>query len=121
MIFFTADTHFNHANIINFCKRPFSDVIHMNETIIKNWNSKVNYDDEIYILGDITISRSGLEANKILERLNGKKYLIKGNHDVYIDDIEFNESYFEWIKDYYVLDYQKCKFILTLRKSKKMG
>ncbi len=40
-VFFTSDTHFNHANIIRFCNRPFKDVSHMNEAIISNWNRVV--------------------------------------------------------------------------------
>jgi calcineurin-like phosphoesterase family protein len=112
MIFFTADTHFNHSNIINLCKRPFSDVGQMNETLIRNWNSCINNNDEIYILGDFLFKGSGIEAESIINRLNGKKYLIKGNHDKFIEDKNFNENNFEWIKDYYVLHYQKMKFIL---------
>ena len=56
-VFFTSDTHFNHGNIIRFCDRPFKDVEMMNETIIAKWT-------------------------KILDRLNGKIYLIMGNHDL---------------------------------------
>jgi calcineurin-like phosphoesterase family protein len=112
MIFFTADTHFNHSNIINLCGRPFSNVIQMNETLIKNWNARVNDNDEIYILGDFLFKGSGLEAENIIKRLNGKKYLVKGNHDKFIDDNDFNKNNFKWINDYYVLRYQKTKFVL---------
>jgi calcineurin-like phosphoesterase family protein len=112
MIFFTADTHFNHSNIINLCGRPFVDVGQMNETLIKNWNSCINNNDEIYILGDFAFKGSGLETENILKGLNGKKYLIKGNHDKFIEDKNFNRKNFEWIKDYYVLYYQKIKFVL---------
>jgi calcineurin-like phosphoesterase family protein len=112
MIFFTADTHFNHSNIINLCGRPFSNVGQMNETLIRNWNSCVDYNDEIYILGDFVFKGSGLEVDNIIKRLNGKKYLIKGNHDKFVDDINFNKNNFEWVKDYYVLTYQKTKVIL---------
>ncbi|MDR1220438.1 MAG: metallophosphoesterase, partial [Treponema sp.] len=112
MIFFTADTHFNHSNIINLCGRPFSNVIQMNESLIKNWNSCVNDNDEIYILGDFLFKGNGLEADNIIKRLNGKKYLVKGNHDKFIDDKNFNKKNFEWISDYYVLHYQKIKIVL---------
>ncbi|MDR0785008.1 MAG: metallophosphoesterase family protein [Treponema sp.] len=112
MIFFTADTHFNHSNIINLCGRPFSNVGQMNETLIKNWNSCINNNDEIYVLGDFAFKGSVFETENIIKRLNGKKYLIRGNHDKFIENRIFNGNNFEWIKDYYVLNYQKIKFIL---------
>jgi calcineurin-like phosphoesterase family protein len=112
MIYFTADTHFNHLNIIRHCGRPFADVWQMNEQLIQNWNSCVKSSDEIYILGDFMFKGSGTEANDIVKRLNGRKYLIKGNHDKFIEDETFDKSNFEWILDYYVLNYKKMKFIL---------
>jgi len=112
MIYFIADTHFCHSNIISLCKRPFSNVEEMNKTLIQNWNSCVNAKDEIFILGDFIYKGTGIEANEIIEKLTGTKYLIKGNHDIFIDDVNFNKSNFKWIKDYFVLNYQKIKFIL---------
>jgi calcineurin-like phosphoesterase family protein len=94
------------------CGRPFFDVGEMNETLIKNWNAWVHKNDEIYILGDFAYKGTGLEAESIIKRLNGKKYLIKGNHDKFIEDKNFNKNNFEWIKDYYVLPYKKLKFVL---------
>jgi calcineurin-like phosphoesterase family protein len=47
-IWFTADTHFGHANIIQNCKRPFSSVMKMNEKLIENWN-RVYWADEIML------------------------------------------------------------------------
>jgi calcineurin-like phosphoesterase family protein len=84
----------------------------MNETLIKNWNACINNNDEIYILGDFAFKGSGFEAENIIKRLKGKKYLIKGNHDKFTEDKNFNGNSFEWIKDYYVLHYKKIKFIL---------
>lgn len=76
-IWFIADTHFNHESIIKHCKRPFSSIEEMNETLIRNWNDLVNRHDRIYILGDFAFS----DHIKFIDRLKGKKHLIKGNHD----------------------------------------
>ena len=112
MIYFTADTHFYHSNIINLCARPFSNIEQMNDTLINNWNSCVDKKDDIYILGDLAFKGNSSEVNDILNRLNGKKYLIVGNHDKYLNDEHFNSNNFVWIKDYYVFKYQKRKFVL---------
>ena len=103
ILFFTADNHFNHANIIKHENRPFSSVEEMNEVMIEKWNEKVKKNDSIYILGDFVWSK----PSEIIPRLNGKKYLIKGNHDK-----QSNSSYFEWVKDYYRLKYNNDTFIL---------
>ena len=52
----------------------------MNAHMIRQWNDHVTKKDEVYILGDFAISR-GRAADEILRQLNGKKYLIEGNHD----------------------------------------
>ena len=80
-VFFTSDTHFNHANIIGFCSRPFKNVNEMNETLIANWNRVVGVDDIVFHLGDFCLGGSA-EWTNVLNRLNGKIYLIVGNHDM---------------------------------------
>ena len=112
MVYFTSDQHFFHMNAIDMCERPFDDLEEMHKTLIDNWNSTVGKSDEIYLLGDFVFRGSGSQANEILRQLNGKKYLIKGNHERYLKDSEFNISAFEWIKDYYVLSYKDMRFIL---------
>lgn len=79
MIYFTADTHFDHANIIRFCNRPFATVEEMNEALIANWNHKVHGNDTVYILGDMFFRTTDPEP--ILRQLKGRKHLITGNHD----------------------------------------
>ena len=81
LLFFTADTHFGHKNIIEYCKRPFRDVEEMNETLIDNWNRTVGMNDIVFHLGDFGMGDAA-EWNRILERLNGRIYLIAGNHDL---------------------------------------
>ena len=112
MIYFTADTHFCHANIIKSCDRPFKDVKEMNQVLINNWNSRVRDCDEIYILGDFLYRGTGNDANGILGRLKGRKYLITGNHDRYLEDSQFWPGAFEWIKDYHIIQHHGIKIVL---------
>lgn len=79
-IYLVSDTHFNHENIIKYCNRPFKDIYEMNDTIIKNWNSLIKENDIVYHLGDFGFGTKE-ELKTIFDKLNGKKYLIMGNHD----------------------------------------
>jgi calcineurin-like phosphoesterase family protein len=83
----------------------------MDEKLIENWNRKVKPKDEIYILGDF-IFGNGDKANQLVKKLNGKKYLIKGNHDRFLKDKKFDYSLLEWVKDYYVIKQNKLPIIL---------
>lgn len=105
MKYYTADLHLDHLSILQFesKSRPFNNIDEMNEALIKKWNNKVNWDDEVYILGDFCFDNHGDRATNFLKRLNGKKYLIRGNHDGFIGKSQFDKSQFEWIKDYAVI------------------
>lgn len=96
-IFYIADTHFSHANVIKFDKRPFTDVEIMDEMLIQNWNKTVTNEDTVYILGDFCW-KSESRWIEILERLNGKKILIRGNHD--LKNLDKSKKYFRNIMDY---------------------
>lgn len=78
-IFFTSDFHYNHMNILKFTKRgdKWSNIYEMNDALISRWNAVVGKKDFVYILGDFTWDRCGW----LLNVLNGKKYMIEGNHD----------------------------------------
>lgn len=79
MIYFIADTHFGHANIIKMCNRPYPDIDTMNAELIAAWNRRVTGNDTVYILGDMFFRCNDPEP--ILKQLKGKKHLILGNHD----------------------------------------
>lgn len=80
-VFFTSDLHFGHQNIIKFCNRPWETTEEMDEALIKNWNSVVKEDDIVFDLGDFAFAPNW-RWKEILSRLNGKHYLILGNHDI---------------------------------------
>ena len=79
-LFFTSDSHYDHKNILKYCKRPFSSVEEMNQGLIDNWNSVVCPDDTVFHLGDVTFGGNTNLINYI-SQLNGHIILIKGNHD----------------------------------------
>lgn len=111
MIFFTADLHFYHDKIIRHTQRPFHNVEEMNKALIKKWNDKISSNDEVYILGDFTMKGADL-ASAILYSLKGKKHLVRGNHDNFIDDPQFDRSLFASIQDYLEIVYCNTNFIL---------
>lgn len=80
-IWFTSDSHFGHRNIIKYCKRPFSSAEEMDEVMTDKWNEVVGDRDWVFHLGDFYCGKSRRDAEKIFDSLNGKKFLIKGNHD----------------------------------------
>lgn len=80
MVYFTADTHFFHRNIIKYSSRPFSSVEDMHENLITQWNGVVGKNDIIYHLGDFSLGSPERTA-EVLERLNGVKYLCIGSHE----------------------------------------
>lgn len=109
VIYFIADTHFSERNIIEYENRPFEDVVKMDQELLSRWNSIVNEDDEVYVLGDF--GADGHEAS-ILNQLSGKKFLIKRNHDVksnqYYRDAGFEEIYDHpiIIKKFWILSHE---------------
>ena len=90
MIWFTSDTHFNHANIIEYTNRPFANVDEMNQELIRRWNEIVSPEDTIYHLGDVTLE-GWKTAQKFLNQANGKIFIVPGGHD------------HRWINEYHKL------------------
>ena len=74
---FIADLHLSHENMAK--RRGFSTVEEHDEHIIAKWNSVVHKRDVTYILGDVTMEKSA--PYHLLDRLNGIKHIVLGNHD----------------------------------------
>ena len=77
---FTSDNHFGHKNIIHHCSRPFVSTAEMDAVMVANWNALVQPDDNVWHIGDFCYKSSRAPADH-LQRLNGHKHLIWGNHD----------------------------------------
>lgn len=114
MRYYIADCHFYHANMNDkMDKRGFATVEDMNDYMIKQWNSKVKKNDEVVILGDLSFG-DGRQTNNILRKLNGKKFLIEGNHDhKFLKDKDFDKSLIEWVKPYYEMNDNGRKVVLS--------
>ncbi len=78
-VWFTGDTHFGHKKIIDYCERPFNSVENMNWSLTNHWNARVAPDDVVYHVGDFAFGNKYAES--MLNELNGKIHLIRGNHD----------------------------------------
>lgn len=85
MHWFTADPHYSHERIIGFCDRPFPDVATMNAHLLAECRARIQPDDDLWILGDVTAGRSSdaqrREVRGIFHSLPGRRHLIRGNHD----------------------------------------
>jgi len=93
-----ADPHFGHWGVCNFLRedgsklRPWDNPDDMDEALVDNWNSVVSNKDRVYVLGDLCMNRKAIPT---IGRCNGRKVLVKGNHDIfklgdylpYFDDI----------------------------------
>lgn len=79
-LWFTADLHLGHENIIRYASRPFDSVEQMNCTLINRWNEVVGDDDEVWVLGDFALGKI-TETLPLASLLRGRKVLLTGNHD----------------------------------------
>lgn len=103
--FFTSDTHFNHGNIIKYCRRMFclneqeqkdlsngldirirdESIRRMDEVLIEGINKTVGKDDHLWFLGDFLFARHNeyyRKCQEYLDRIECKNiHIIWGNHD----------------------------------------
>lgn len=113
MIYFISDLHFNHKNIIKYEKeaRPFDTAEEMNEALIKNWNDTVTGADTVYVLGDVFMGGKQESLHEIMRRLNGRKILIRGNHDTN-NYVKAMMPYLDGVYDMFNLKHNKQLYVL---------
>ena len=105
-MYFISDFHFDHANIIKYCNRPFKSVNDMNKIMIKNFLNTVKEGETCYILGDI------FEPRYLGCFQNRKLIIILGNHD---RGKKREEAIYKVINDFY-LDCEICKYPILIKK-----
>lgn len=113
--FVTSDLHWGHRNILTFCPvtraRFQGDINYMNEAMVTEWNDSVTSEDLVYILGDVAFLPAA-KATEYLRRCNGRKVLIRGNHDdKLLENSEFRNC-FESIHNYLELTYKNKKIVM---------
>lgn len=110
---YISDLHFYHGNLNHqMDMRGFDDEYQMNAYMISQWQEHVHAQDEVYLLGDFSVGR-GEMTNEILRQLPGKKYLVIGNHDHFLDDKAFDQGLLQWAKPYAKVKDRKRDVILS--------
>ena len=113
-IFVTSDLHFNHDKEFVYKPRGFNTVEEMNTAIINNWNSIIDNEDDIYVLGDLMLgdNEKGLEC---IKQLNGRLHIILGNHDTAVREQIYTEQCDNVIEVKYatIIKYRKYHFYLS--------
>lgn len=120
MIYFTADSHYSHQNIVKgvtrwddtSSTRNFATVEEMNEAIITNINKAVKLDDTLFHLGDVSFGG----VDKVIEFRNRIKcknvHLILGNHDVNIHASKELQEQFSSVDFYREISINGQKIVL---------
>lgn len=97
--YFIADPHYGDERIRRYENRPFQNAREMDLEMINNWNGVVTDLDHVYVLGDF--GAVGYEA-ELLSKLNGHKFLVKGNHDIRSNG-EYRRAGFEEVYDHPII------------------
>ena len=105
MYFFTADEHYGHSKIREYCGRSFSSIEEMDNEIIKRHNEVVTDNDIVIHAGDFTLKKSCQETLKYIKQLNGLlKIFLIGSHDSWIKGTNSHSYIWEqMIEDRYVV------------------
>ena len=114
MIYFTADWHLEHFNIIRYCNRPFKSTHSMQQELIRNFNTRVGPEDATFHIGDFTMLGAGQmgKVERVIPKLNGAHHLILGNHDR-MKPFQYVDVGFTSVHTSFPLEYKWAKFVLV--------
>lgn len=114
-VFVISDTHFGHINILKYEDRVnqmgVNSIEEHDTYLISNWNNVVDKNDLVIILGDFSFRKANGTMD-LLSQLNGDKMLIKGNHDMFLNDKTFDKSLFIGVYDYLEIKYKGQELVL---------
>lgn len=102
MRYFTSDLHLFHSLVYKKYRSNFSSIEDMHTDLVSRWNRQVKAKDIVYILGDVTFGKLE-ETKEIISKLNGRKILIRGNHDERFTSAQWIQLGFEDVRDVLVL------------------
>lgn len=108
-VFFTADLHLFHDNILWMNNRPFKTCDEMWNCIKSEWNSKVGPDDYVFILGDVLWGSQASRLKNMADSLNGKICIVLGNHDKEKMTNGKEGSNFDCFYSYSRADFIRCR------------
>ena len=112
MRYFVSDLHLFHKLVHWKYRKHNPSIDDMNEEIVLNWNKTVRSKDIVYVIGDVTFGKFD-ETKAIVSRLNGKKILIRGNHDERFSSKDWIDIGFSDVRDIFTIKIDKEKYILS--------
>lgn len=106
-VYLISDLHLGHKNIMGFAGhyRHGTTFEENAESILKMWNKVVTKYDKVFVLGDVAFGEEFLDE---FSYLNGRKVLIRGNHDERIS----TATYLKYFEEIYGI-YRYKKYWLT--------
>jgi calcineurin-like phosphoesterase family protein len=120
-IYFTSDTHFGDPRVLRIDKRPFKTIPDHDAALIERWNAAIGPEDEVWHLGDFALHVRPERIHELLDALNGRKHLIRGNND---GEATLAAAGWESVRDYAELNVEGTWLVLchyAFRTWKNMG
>jgi calcineurin-like phosphoesterase family protein len=111
MRYFTSDLHLFHELVFKMYRKKYNSIEEMHKDFIKEWNKKVQSKDLVYVIGDVSFGKFD-ETKEIITKLNGKKILIRGNHDERFTSAQWIDIGFVDVRDILVIKKDSAKWIL---------